>query len=165
VDGNNLIGHTRELSLADPDCRRQALDRVALLCRASGSRALVVFDGGPDPHVGVQGLHLGPVQALLAGRGSDADRRILALMEQSAGQPGMTVVSSDRRLYGRARTLGLAALRIHEFNRLLAEVRGAERREAEERFELEEKSRSLEPGELEEWLRIFSSREEGDRRR
>ena len=130
------------------------MSRVAGFCRSTGSRATIFFDGGPDRHVGEGGVSLGPVRALLAGKGVEADTRILEMIA-GAGDKQFTVVSPDRRIYGSARSAGLAALRIHEFNALL----GAERRRAaageEQRAELEQKSRRISGAELDEWLEIF----------
>jgi hypothetical protein len=155
VDGNNLIGHSRGLSLADGDCRGQAIRVVGDFCRRIGGRATIYFDGGPDTHVGEGGVFLGTVRALLAGKGIEADTRILQLIEGAANTTACTVVSSDRKIYGRARSAGFAALRIHEFNALIGD---AERRAAEGdelKAELRQKSRDLSPEEVEEWLDIF----------
>jgi hypothetical protein len=154
IDGNNLIGHSRDLSLSHEDCRGEAMGRVAAYCRRSGGRATIFFDGGPDAHVGERGVSLGPVLALLAGKGVEADSRILRMIERAAGTV-FTVVSSDRRIYGRARSAGLPALRIHEFNALLDTHRRRQAEGDDRRIELERKSRRLSPGELAEWLEIF----------
>ena len=155
IDGNNLIGHHRDLSLADGDCRGQAISLVAGFCRGTGGRATIFFDGGPDTNVGEGGVSLGAVRALLAGKGVEADTRILQLMDRAPGEDAYVVVSSDRKIYGRARSQGFRALRIHEF---CAEMETAGRRSVagdERRAELQEKSRHLPPEEVEEWLDIF----------
>lgn len=155
VDGNNLIGHSRDLSLADGDCRGQAIRVMGEFCRRVGGRATVFFDGGPDTHVGEGGVFLGPVRALLAGKGIEADTRILELIERASNSSSCTVVSSDRKIYGRARSAGFAALRIHEFNALLGDARRRSSAGDELRAEMQQKSRDLSPEEVEEWLDIF----------
>jgi len=155
IDGNNLIGHSRDLSLADGDCRGQAISLVAAFCRQTGGRATIFFDGGPDTHVGEGGVSLGPVRAMLAGKGIEADTRILQLVEGAGGATVYTVVSSDRKIYGRARTAGLEALRIHEFIALLEDAVRRFAAGEERRAELKQKSRNLSREELEEWLDIF----------
>lgn len=154
IDGNNLIGHTPDLSLGDEDCRGDALTRVAAFCRGSRSRATIFFDGGPDAHVGENGVSLGRVRALLAGKGVEADERILRMIDEAAGRR-FTVVSSDRRIYGRARSAGVEALRVHEFNALVGSVDRRRRGAEDRRSELELKSRRLKDGEVKEWLEIF----------
>jgi len=154
IDGNNLIGHSPDLSLKDDHCRGEAMTRVAAFCRETGTRATIFFDGGPDAHVGENGVSLGAVRAMLAGKGVEADERILAMIDGAAGRR-FTVVSSDRRIYGRARSAGIEALRIHEFNVLIG-ASNRRRRAADDRHaELEQKSRRLEEGEVQEWLEIF----------
>lgn len=154
IDGNNLIGHSRDLTLSHQDCRGDAMIKVAVFCRQAGCRATIFFDGGPDTHVGEGGVSLGPVRALLAGKGVEADTRILRMIEQAAGVV-FTVVSSDRKIYGRARSAGLPALRIHEFNALLDTESRRVAQGEEQQAELEQKSRSLSREELAEWLEIF----------
>jgi len=154
IDGNNFIGHSPDLSLTAEDCRRDALLRVAAFCRRAGARATIFFDGGPDAHVGVSGVSLGPVRALLAGKGIEADTRILALVDGGRGRV-FTVVSSDRKIYGRARSAGCEALRVHEFNALLERARRQDLATEYRQAELDQKSRQLRDGELKEWLEIF----------
>lgn len=155
IDGNNLIGHSRDLSLADEGCRGQAISLVAAFCRQRGGKATIFFDGGPDAHVGEGGVSLGPVRALLAGKGVEADTRILQMIEGAGEASTFTVISSDRKIYGRARSAGLEALRIHEFNALLEVARRQSADGDERRAELKQKSRNLSRDEVEEWLRIF----------
>lgn len=154
IDGNNLIGHSRDLSLAHRDCRGEAMGKVAGFCRQTGGKATIFFDGGPDAHVGENGVSLGPVRALLAGKGVEADSRILQMIENASGLV-FTVVSSDRKIYGRARSGGFEALRIHEFNILLETARRRAEAGEDRRAELEQKSRRLNHDELAEWLKIF----------
>ena len=154
IDGSNLIGHSRDLDLSDTDCRGQAMSKVADFCRQSGARATLFFDGGPDTHVGQRGVSLGAVRGLLAGKGVEADTRIMSMIERAAGSL-FTVVSSDRQIYGRARTAGLPALRIHEFNAQLDTERQRTEAGRDRQAELEQKSRSLGNDELAEWLEIF----------
>jgi hypothetical protein len=154
IDGNNLIGHSRDLSLSHPDCRGAAMIKVADFCRQTGGRATMFFDGGPDAHVGENGVSLGPVRALLAGKGVEADHRILRIIENAAGRV-FTVVSSDRKIYGCARSAGLGVLRIHEFCVLLEAARRRSEAGEDCRAELEQKSRRLRREEIDEWLEIF----------
>ncbi len=154
IDGNNLIGHSRDMSLTCRDSRGEAITRVADFCRQTSGRATIFFDGGPDAHVGENGVSLGPVRALLAGKGVEADTRILSMIERAAGRV-FTVVSSDREIYGRARSAGFEALRIHEFNAFLEAARRKTKAGKDRRDELAQKSRRLRQEELAEWLEIF----------
>jgi len=160
IDGNNLIGHTKTMSLSDPACRQLAISRVAGFCHRTGAKATIVFDGGPDESLGENGLWLGPVTAFLAGRGFDADTRIVQILEKTRTVNQFTVVSSDRAIYGRARGLGFAALRIHEFNKEMINAEQAGRESLEKKHELTEKNRVLSGAEIDEWLKIFTDNEE-----
>ncbi len=155
IDGNNLIGHHRALSLSDANCRGQVIILVAGFCRGTGGRATIFFDGGPDPHVGEGGVSLGAVRALLAGKGVEADARILQLMDRAPGGDAYVVVSSDRKIYGRARSQGFRALRIHEFSAEMECTGRCTVANEEKKAELQQKSRRLDPEEVEEWLDIF----------
>jgi hypothetical protein len=155
IDGNNLIGHSPDLSLDHPDCRGHALGKVAEFCRTSGARATIWFDGGPDRRVGERGVSLGPVRGLLAGKGVEADTRIIDEIERRKGGQAFTVVSSDRRIYGTARSAGLPALRIHEFNALLGAGRARQVEAEEQRAEMAAKRRVPSSEEVDRWLEIF----------
>jgi len=154
IDGNNLIGHSPDFSLEHPDCRGHVLGKMADFCRRSGSRATVWFDGGPDRRVGEGGVSLGSVRGLLAGKGVEADTRIIHAIEGASGTV-FTVVSSDRKIYGRARSAGLPALRIHEFNAILDAERNSRDAGAEHQAEMEAKRRVPSAEEVDRWLEIF----------
>ena len=127
MDGNNLIGHERGLSLADDESRHVLVRALCALSRRTRKGILVVFDGAAP--AGRERTELGPVRVLYAGGGRtarSADDRILELVD-GAGRPAdWTVVTSDRALASRARARGAATLPCHRFRPILREAAGAE---------------------------------------
>jgi len=122
---------------------------VAAFCRKKGSRATLVFDGGPlRPDLAVQDL--GPLNVRVPEPGEDADTLIRRLVERSARPGDLVVVTSDKALYSYVRTLGASVLRAHEWNALERRL-GASGRDAGEKPEHED--------DVEGWLRRFGSGE------
>jgi predicted RNA-binding protein with PIN domain len=120
IDGNNLIGHEGGPSPANDDGRDRLVRCLCAVARRTRKAILVVFDGAaPD---GRKDSHLGGVRVLYAGAGRSAmsaDQRILGLLEREGRPADVTVVTSDQSLANRARALGAATLRCHEFRPLL----------------------------------------------
>ena len=127
IDGNNLIGHERGLSLADDDSRAVLVRALCALARRTRKGVTVVFDG-PAPHGGGRS-DLGGVKVLYAGSGRSsmtADERILRMVEGEGRPSDVTVVTSDQGLANRARALGAPTLPCHRFRPLLRETANAE---------------------------------------
>jgi hypothetical protein len=100
LDGDNLLGAQRS------DERRQALAaELRHLAQRLGKRILIVFDG--------PGLDSSDVQ--FSGPGRSADDRILELLRGSQDRGGWIVVTDDRPLGDRCRTLGARVERCREF--------------------------------------------------
>ena len=129
VDGNNLIGHERGLSLADGESREVLVRALCSLSRRNGKAVTVVFDGSPGH--GAARSDLGKVKILYAGAGRtsmSADDRILRLLDGEGRPSEVTVVTSDQSLGNRARALGAATLPCHRFRPLLHETAAADAR-------------------------------------
>src|SRR5437870_1688970 len=97
VDGNNVMGQTPGWHRDKPKARRDLLEKLAAFARSKQARVTVVFDGAPDRLV-PEGSAFRGVRVLYADRGSDADRRIERLVEDSRNPRSLTVVTSDRHL-------------------------------------------------------------------
>jgi predicted RNA-binding protein with PIN domain len=90
-------------------------------------RVAVVFDGAPDEHFADGSSYRG-VRVHYAARGSDADERIKALVEDSRERRTLLVVTSDRALAEYVRRCGAQVVRAGEFRRRMeaaAEAQGA----------------------------------------
>lgn len=103
VDGHNVLGAWDRRLLADPEARRELVERLGRLARA-GAAVTVVFD---SELVGERRSRRSDdgVEVRFAEAGSTADDEIVAV----AG-PGVTVVTNDRELRERAEARGALAL-------------------------------------------------------
>ena len=146
IDGNNLIGHTKEIPYHDPGARQRLLDHIVPFLEASHSKATVVFDGGS------QSLRKSRrIQLVFSGSMSSADDRIRHLVESAPAPRDLCVVSSDNAVYGYSRSCGSRAIKCHEFNRLIRET-------AQSHPPGENREHTVE--DLKQWLRYFGEEEE-----
>lgn len=125
IDGNNFLGLRPEVEGKEPGARERLVQLVARLARAKRTRAIIVFDGEPgEGHgsAGGSGPRLGGVSVIYSGRSSDADTRILRILDQEADPAGFTLVTNDRSLGDRARHRRAKVLRNAGFQNLLAEA-------------------------------------------
>ena len=152
VDGNNVMGQTPGWHRDKSKSRGMLLEKLAAFARLKKARVTVVFDGGPDSAV-PEGSTFHGVKVLYAERGSDADTRIERLVETAMDPRGLTIVTSDRHLTFRVRSLGATVIRSGEFRnqiQLLRSTPGAEDGE------------QIEVGDVTAWLRYFGSLPEDD---
>src|SRR5215469_6418283 len=118
VDGNNVMGQTPGWHRDKPRARIDLLKRVAAFARLRGARVMIVFDGAPDDEF-PEGSAFKGVKVLYARRGSNADDRIVELVEASQDPRGITIVTSDRQLGTRVRQRGAIVLRSGAFRKQL----------------------------------------------
>jgi len=128
VDGNNVIGQRArgyENWYRDkPAARRQFLNDLAALAKVKTLRLAVVFDGAPDPSF-PDGASFRGVKVFYARKGSDADDRIIEIVEAERNKKNLIVVTSDRKLADRVRVCGVRVMRSGEFRRTLDDARDA----------------------------------------
>jgi predicted RNA-binding protein with PIN domain len=107
VDGNNVIGSRPDGWWRDrPGAARRLVVGLQLLAASSGDRIAVVLDGRPLPDV-PEGVHRGVLVAYATRAGRDAaDDRIAAEVARDRDPGSLVVVTSDRGLAERVRTLG-----------------------------------------------------------
>jgi predicted RNA-binding protein with PIN domain len=110
VDGNNVMGQRVGWHRDKAGARRRLLADLARFARTEGVPVEVVFDGAPDADV-PDGATIDGVRVHYAGRGSDADTRILHLVERAPDPSALTVVTSDRALADAVHRLGAPVLR------------------------------------------------------
>src|SRR5262245_51691769 len=132
LDGNNLLGQSREQNLKDPHCRVRLIRELSEFCRRKETTMTVVFDGEPDPLVPGRDTSLGPLRVIFSGRGREADSLILDLLARMADPAGATIVTSDRSLADRARHTRAKTLRSHHFRTFLREMEIHPRPDSEE---------------------------------
>ena len=151
IDGNNVIGGRVGWHRDKPGSRRLLLHDLARLARAKKLRLNVVFDGAPDPQFPDGSSYRG-VRIFYARVGSDADSRVVEMVEAERNKKSLVVVTSDRKLTSRVRASGARVMRSGEFRRMLDEI-------AENATDQEADTPSIKDDEMSEWLRYFGVEE------
>jgi predicted RNA-binding protein with PIN domain len=114
-------------------------------------RLNVVFDGAPDPQFPDGSSYRG-VRIFYARLGSDADSRVVEMVEAERNKKSLVVVTSDRKLTSRVRASGARVMRSGEFRRMLDEI-------AENTSDQEADMPKIKDDEMSEWLRYFGVEE------
>ena len=153
IDGNNVMGQSVGWHRDKPGARRALLLKVAVFARIKRTRVTVVFDGAPDP-AAPEGSAVRGVKVLYAERGSDADSRIVKLVEGSPNPRGLTIVTSDRHLAFLVRARGARVIRSGEFRKLLDKSGDSPT--------MSEDGEQVDVGDLNQWFRYFGSVPEDD---
>lgn len=122
IDGNNLLGLRPEILVKDPAVRSRLVKRLADFARAKRTSVMVVFDGEPEEGTLRPDMTLGGVRVIFAGRKSDADSRILKILDEVRDPAGFTLVTSDRQLGDRARQRRARCVTSIKFRRTLEEL-------------------------------------------
>jgi predicted RNA-binding protein with PIN domain len=151
IDGNNVIGGRVGWHRDKPGSRRLLLHDLARLARVNKLRLNVVFDGAPDPQFPDGSSYRG-VRIFYARPGSDADSRVVEMVEAERNKKSLVVVTSDRKLTSRVRASGARVLRSGEFRRMLDEI-------AENATDQEADTPKIKDDEMSEWLRYFGVEE------
>jgi predicted RNA-binding protein with PIN domain len=107
VDGNNVIGSRPDGWWRDrAGAARRLVTSLQALARRNGEQISVVLDGRPLPEL-PEGAHSGVLVAYATRSGRDAaDDRIVEEVARDRDRGSLVVVTSDRALAERVRTLG-----------------------------------------------------------
>jgi len=151
IDGNNVIGQRVGWHRDKPGSRRRLMQDLARLARTKKLRLTVVFDGAPDPQFPDGSSYRG-VRIFYARQGSDADTRIIEMVEAERNKKNLVVVTSDGKLASRVRANGVRVMRSGEFRRMLDEAVDA----------APGKEPGIKDDEMDEWLRYFGIEESND---
>lgn len=150
IDGHNLIPKIPGMSLENPDDEQQLIGLLQAFCRARRQKVEVFFDQAAPGHAGSR--QLGMVRVHFVSRRSSADDAIRRRLEQIGREaPNWQVVSSDRQVQAAARSRRAKVVSAESFAALLASADMAG--DDQHRDESEPA-----PGEIDEWLRLFSKR-------
>ncbi len=128
-----------------PAARRRLLNDLARLAQAKKMRLAVVFDGEPDTGF-PDGSSFSGVKVYYSRLGSDADSRIIEMVERERNRKNLTVVTSDNTLAARVRACGVRVVRSGEFRRRLDEITASHSSTGEP---------AVKSGEMSDWLRYF----------
>ena len=147
IDGHNLIGQMRGLSLSDLEDEQALVDLLVPFLRAKKSRAMVFFDRAAVGQSGQR--NFGLVKAVFVPSGSTADVAIADyIRQQGASARNHTRVSSDRMVQAAARSRHVAILTSQEFAGKVEEFQ-QRTHAAPTEFQLSEQ-------ELQEWEDLFT---------
>jgi predicted RNA-binding protein with PIN domain len=131
---------------------------LARLARAKKLRLNVVFDGAPDSQF-PDGSRYRGVRIYYARPGSDADTRIIEMVEAERNKKSLVVVTSDGKLTSRVRACGVRVMRSGEFRKMLDEtVKNSPGQEPD----TPGLKLGLKEDEMNEWLRYFGIEESDD---
>lgn len=146
IDGHNLIPKLG-LCLDSMDDELELVAHLQEFSRLRRAPVEVYFDGAPAGQAGTR--KLGAITAHFIRLGTTADSAIEARLAKMGKQArNWTVVSSDRRVANAARAVHAESLSSEEFAQEMSKVKalGAVKTKSEA---------TLNPNEVEEWLRIF----------
>jgi hypothetical protein len=152
IDGHNLIGQLRDLSLDDPHDEARLVERLKSFTARKGARCVVVFDGGL-PGGPSRDLSTPSVQVVFAHSGTSADAIILARIGRLRDPDNWTVVSADRTIVEAAERRRMRVLLPAGFIQTLAAPAAPNDRNSDPH---------LTPGEIDEWLALFGGEPEDD---
>jgi predicted RNA-binding protein with PIN domain len=145
IDGNNVIGQRVGWHRDKPASRRQFLNDLVRFARVKKAALAVVFDGAPDGCFPDGSVYCG-VKIFYSRRGSDADARIVEMVENERNRKNLMVVTSDGKLAARVRVCGVRVMRSGEFRRMLDETADLPADEGEP---------SVKDEEMGQWLQYF----------
>jgi predicted RNA-binding protein with PIN domain len=137
IDGNNVIGQRVGWHRDKPGSRRQFIEDLVRFRRGRKTTISVVFDGAPEKNL-PDGSNYHGLKIYYARPGSDADARIIELVEAERDRKNLVVVTSDRQLTDRVRVCGVQVLRSGSFRQLLDQSSEMQTAEDEPRMKDEE---------------------------
>src|SRR5574341_617210 len=149
IDGHNVIGQTRGLSLEDPDDEAKLAALVRRFCAREKRQAALIFDGGLPG--GLSPLSNADVTVIFASdRHTTADDLLLNRIRDERNPPGLIVVTSDQKIASAARGRRMRVIASAEFGRMLLKAARA--------GSANEKERALSKEEVAEWEAMFRRR-------
>jgi predicted RNA-binding protein with PIN domain len=149
IDGHNLIPKLG-LRLDSIDDELELISILQEFCRLERTQIEVYFDGAPTPQAGTR--KLGAVSAHFVRLGTTADNAIRnRLKKLGKAARNWTVVSSDRQVQAEARAVRSEILSSEAFAEQSKKARSAAPKSTQER--------KLTPKEVDDWLKIFKSKD------
>lgn len=156
IDGNNVMGQHPGWHRDRRGAQRRLLTQLAHLTQTKRKLISVVFDGMPDPHFPDGSRYCG-VAIYYAREGSNADQRIIEMVEREPNRRSLTVVTSDRALLNQVRVCGARTMRSGAFRQMLDQLDAMAHDHA-----MDTKMSSIESDQMTEWLRYFGITEEDE---
>jgi len=136
IDGNNLCGAGRDRRLGLPTGEREMVELLSDFASRRLAALTVVFDGTAAPGRRPRGT--GRVRVAHSGPRRTADDAIVEMAERSAAPADITVVTSDRELRERVRSLGCRTVGCRRFSEILRRARSRPETDKPDRVDLAE---------------------------
>jgi hypothetical protein len=152
IDGHNVIGQLKDLSLGDPHDEALLVERLRSFAARKRVHLVVVFDSGLPGGLSRE-LSTPGVQAVFAHSGSSADAIILERLGSLRDPRNWTVVSADQEIIQAAARRRVRILSPDGFAQALA---------APGIPDDEHRDPHLTPREIEEWLELFGGEPQDD---
>jgi predicted RNA-binding protein with PIN domain len=154
IDGHNLIPKIPGFNLRAIDDEIQLIELLQEYCRLSRKRVEVYFDNAPPGQS--RAKIYGNVTAHFVRQGRTADQAIRDKLSRLGGRArNWTVVSSDREVQSATRAARARVMPAEVFAKRIMELLKQEQSPGEMRDE-----RSINPDELEDWLKLFGADED-----
>jgi predicted RNA-binding protein with PIN domain len=153
IDGNNLLGRVAPHELREPGGREGLVGRLLAYQKVTRARILLVFDGNPEPEPTTIAVNA-KFTVLFPGEGQSADDLIQDIVRRQTDRRRFFVVSSDRTLREFVKASGVMPVTSEEFARELK----AALRERKKQKELEKRTDSPSPLEVNLWDEVFKSK-------
>lgn len=150
IDGNNVMGQRPGWHRDRRAAQLRLLSEIVELAKRQKTQMSVVFDGKPLDRF-PDGSRYSGVWLYFARRGSNADNRIIELIESSTNRHNLTVVTSDGALRHRVRAEGVKTIGSGEFRKRLDSLPNSVA-----------EGHEIQGGEMESWLRYFGADAEDD---
>jgi predicted RNA-binding protein with PIN domain len=149
VDGHNLIGKLKGISLKSMDDELQLIELLQQFYRVSRRSLDVYFDGAPVEQAGKRSY--GMVTAYFVRQGIEADTAmIMRLRKLGRRARNWVVVTSDHRIQSEARAQHARVITSEEFATQLNDIPQMDSGG-------ETASSVMDPDELNDWLDLFNS--------
>lgn len=118
IDGHNLIGRMKSISLADPNDEAKLIDLLARHLLHRREKVIVIFDKGSGDSF--EPRQKGPkLQIIFAPPEGSADAIIIDMIKQDPNPKGLTIVSSDNEIRRCARSRRARLMSAEEFAKRL----------------------------------------------
>ena len=153
IDGHNLIGQLRDLTLDDPNDEAKLVIKLRGFAARTRKRLVVVFDSGLPG--GKSPLSNHPVEVVFASSPRNADRILMRRVEETPDPRNWILVSSDHQVQNAARRRGMKVISSTEFAPLLQTPQSNQRAKPDDKPLTDV---YVSPAEVEEWLRLFGKK-------
>ncbi|MCS7055773.1 MAG: NYN domain-containing protein [Thermoflexales bacterium] len=128
IDGHNLIGHSPDLSLSDPNDEAKLIARLKTYIARTGKEITVVFDPGQDSDpisFDYGRVQEGRLEVIYAQAWRKADDVIREIVGEAKDRRGLIVVTSDGALANFTRQCGVRVRSATEFEREMRQALNA----------------------------------------